>query len=72
MDYGKIIEDYQKIIKEHEDCEKTLKEEYEKLTQNIKESLREVSLTENSEEILLFQDLIIPPFIFQTQQKSFG
>ena len=51
MDYGKIIEDYQKILKEHEDCEKTLNEEYKKLTQKIKESLREASLAENSQEI---------------------
>lgn len=35
MDYGKIIEDYQKILKEHGDCEKTFDKEYKELTDSI-------------------------------------
>jgi len=35
MDYGKIIEDYKKILKEHGDCEETFDKEYKKLTDSI-------------------------------------
>ena len=51
MNYGEIIEDYQKIVKEHENCEKTFNEEYEKLTDTINKKLQEYSLAENSQQI---------------------
>ena len=35
MDYGKIIEDYQKILKDHGDCEKTFDEEYKKSLERL-------------------------------------
>ena len=45
MDYGKIIGDYQKIIKDHGDCEKTFNEEYKKLTDSI-----DILLSDQSDE----------------------
>ena len=49
MDYGKIIEDYQKIVKDYGDCESTFNEEYNKLTDVIDIRLSDESAEKYSE-----------------------